>query len=298
MSAVLSTVPHKRERRTRARLDQLDAQILDVLAVDHPQSVRHVFYRMTDPRLPEPVEKSDKGYRHVQYRCAQLRRDGKLPYAWIADATRRGHFTFTYSDKADFLRQVAGLYRGHLWEQTPYICELWVESRSLAGVVQGLCRELAVDLYPCGGFSSMTFAYEAAQGINETADGREVRIFYVGDYDPAGVIIDVALERELRAHLRPDIDMSFERLGITREQIERLDLPTKPRKDADRRALHVEATVEAEAMPAADMRALIRGRIEALLPPGALEAVRETEESERLGLESLARALQAQEHQP
>jgi hypothetical protein len=32
-----------------------------VLAADHPQSVRHCFYRMTDPRLPEPVEKSDRG---------------------------------------------------------------------------------------------------------------------------------------------------------------------------------------------------------------------------------------------
>ena len=42
----------KRERRTRARVDQLDAQIIAVLKEDHPQSVRHVFYRMTDPRLP------------------------------------------------------------------------------------------------------------------------------------------------------------------------------------------------------------------------------------------------------
>jgi hypothetical protein len=42
----------KRARRTRERIEQLDAQILDVLREDHPQSVRHVFYRMTDPRLP------------------------------------------------------------------------------------------------------------------------------------------------------------------------------------------------------------------------------------------------------
>lgn len=52
----------KRRRRTRAEVDALDKQILDVLAGDHPQSVRHVFYRMTDPRLPEPVEKSERAY--------------------------------------------------------------------------------------------------------------------------------------------------------------------------------------------------------------------------------------------
>ena len=34
---------------------------MDVLSVDHPQSVRHVFYRMTDPRLPVPIAKTDQG---------------------------------------------------------------------------------------------------------------------------------------------------------------------------------------------------------------------------------------------
>ncbi|MBE0591199.1 MAG: hypothetical protein IH616_02215, partial [Gemmatimonadales bacterium] len=83
----------KRARRTRERVEQLDAQIIAVLSEDHPQSVRHVFYRMTDPRLAEPVEKSDRGYRHVQDRCVKLRRAGQIPYPWIADMSRRGYFT-------------------------------------------------------------------------------------------------------------------------------------------------------------------------------------------------------------
>ena len=101
----------KRERRTNAALHQLDQQIIDVLVEDHPQSVRHVFYRMTNPRLPEPVEKSERGYRHVQDRIVKLRRTGRLPFSWIADATRRGYHTPTYSDSSDFLRRMSGLYR-------------------------------------------------------------------------------------------------------------------------------------------------------------------------------------------
>ena len=30
-------------------------------------------------------------------------------------------------------------------------------------------------------------------------------VFYIGDYDPAGVLIDVGIERELRLHLRPEL---------------------------------------------------------------------------------------------
>jgi hypothetical protein len=257
----------KRERRTKARVEQLDNQIIEVLRQDHPQSIRHVFYRMTDPRLSEPVEKSDRGYRHVQHRLCELRTAGKVPYGWITDTTRRGYFVNTYRDGGDFLHSIAGLYRADLWNQTGYYVEVWVESRSIAGVIQGDCRELAVSLYPAGGFTSWTLAYEAAENINEEHDGRQVVIFYIGDYDPAGVLIDVSIEEELRKHLNPDVDLHFERIGITPEQIIKYGLPGKPRKESDKRSLHITETVEAEALPAHLMRELVRGRIEELLPP-------------------------------
>jgi hypothetical protein len=282
----------KRERRTRERLEQLDAQILEVLGVDHPQSVRHVFYRMTDPRLPEPVEKSERGYRHVQERCVRLRRSGRLPYGWITDSTRRGYFTPTYSTGADFVRALAGHYRADLWQDSPWYCEVWCESRSIAGVIETDCRDLAVSLYPAGGFSSITLAYEAASYIAAERGGKPVQIYYIGDYDPAGVLIDVSLEEELRRHLGDEVKLDFERLAITEAQIELHDLPRKPRKMTDRRALHIESTVEAEAMPAHLLRGMLREAIEALLPANALAVAKVAEESEREHIERMATLLE------
>ena len=282
------TIKSPRTRRTAAAVAQLDAQIMAVLREDHPQSVRHIFYRMTDPRLPEPVEKSDRGYRHVQSRCVALRRDGTLPYGWLTDTGRMGYFTNTFTGRADFIRRVAGMYRADLWADAECKAEVWCESRSIAGVILADCQELAVSLYPCGGFTSITFAHDAAQAMNEGADGRETVIFYIGDYDPAGVLIDVALERELRTHLHPDVRMRFGRLAITREQVEEYDLPRKPRKQGDRRALHIDCAVEAEAMPATILRGLLRREIEALLPPNALRVAKLAEQSEREGLQLLA----------
>jgi hypothetical protein len=288
----------QRERRTRSRVEQLDQQILDVLTEDHPQSVRHAFYRMTDPRLPEPVEKSDRGYRHVQRRVLELRRTGRLPYGWISDATRRGYHTPTYGSGADFLRSVKGLYRADLWENTGLHVEVWVESRSLAGVVQDDCEELAVSLYPAAGFASATLPYEAVEAVTaEHRDGSVLWvIFYIGDYDPAGVLIDKAIERELRQHINAlgdgRIHLTFQRIGITEEQVMIYDLPTKPRKEGDRRAQHVAFTVEAEAMPAHTMRQLLRDRIEALLPEGALAAAKVVEEEERKAISIAALAIE------
>ncbi len=270
----------KRSRRTHARVSRLDAQIIAALDADNPQSVRHVFYLMTDPRLAEAVEKSDRGYRHVQDRCLKLRRSGAVPYGWISDTSRQAYFTPTYGGTADFLKRVSGLYRGQLWErpEVAFFCEVWCESRSLAGTLLPLCKEMAVPLYPAGGFSSASFIYDAAQGLNEK--GATI-VFYVGDYDPAGVLIDRSIEQGLREHLNPGVVLRFERVAITPEQIVAYDLPTKPRKTTDRRALHTERTVEAEAMPAGMMRQLLRDRIEALLPEGLLASVKLAEKSER-----------------
>ena len=110
----------------------------------------------------------------------------------------------------------------------------------------------------------------------------------MGDYDPAGVLIDVALQRELREHLSGDIELDFRRIGINEEQVELYDLPTKPRKDGDKRSQHVTYSVEAEAMPARDLRGILRLEVESLLPENALDVAKVAEQSERKHLDNMA----------
>jgi len=268
-----------RNRLTSDEYAALDAQIYCALAADYPQCVRNVFYQMSSPRLPVVTPKTEAGAKMIGRRLVNLRRAGKVPYGWVTDATRRGYHTNTYADGADFLRRVKGLYRADLWKDAGCHCEVWVESRSIAGVVQDDCEELAVSLYPAGGFTSLSLPYQAAEFLNSqhAVDPRPITIFYIGDYDPAGVLIDRKIESELRQHLHAEIDLNFQRIGITREQVEEFDLPTKPRKIGDKRSPEVAFTVEAEAMPAGQLRQLLRDHIEALLPPHALKIAKVAE---------------------
>ncbi len=128
-----------RTRRTRAQMGQLAAQMVGVLEDDHPQSARHVFYRMTDPRLPEPVAKSERGYTTVQRLLVQMRRTGIVPYAWVRDAGRFGYFPEAWSSPADAVAATAKLYRRSYWASAPVYVEVWCESRSLAGVISADC---------------------------------------------------------------------------------------------------------------------------------------------------------------
>ena len=271
---------------TNVERELLDEQILEVLRQDRPQSVRHIFYRITNPNLEAPVAKSEKGYLKVQRRCLALRRSGRLPYSWIIDMSRSGYHVDTFSGVSDFINRVRSLYRADLWNEDLPHAEVWCESRSIASVLVRDCRELAISLYPSSGYASASFAYAAAQGI-DSHERDWAQVFYVGDFDPAVLTIDKSIEAELRKHLTTPLQ--FERLAINEEQIREYDLPGKPRKATDRLRSDILETVEAEALPAHILRRIVRDSVENLLPAGALAAAKLVEREERKTLLQLVK---------
>ena len=275
----------ERRRSTKAEMQQLHDQIFDLLAAEHPQSLRHVFYRMTDTTLVQPIEKTERGYNQVKRACAKLRQNETVPYSWIVDMTRRGYHVTEYANPGAFLTNMAGLYRGELWTPDLPHVEVWVESRSIASIVQTDCRELAVSLYPAGGYSSLSLIHSAAEEIANRARSRVV-VYYVGDLDIDGQLIDKSIEAGLRSHL--SIPLEIVRLGINEDQIVKYGLPTKPPKSTDKRRSDLKVTVEAETMPAGIMRKLVRDAVESHLPAGQLAAVKVAEKAERIGLHMLS----------
>ncbi len=294
MNSIYCASTIKRRRRTKEEMLSLDKEIIAALREHHPCSVRQVFYLMTNPHLAAYVEKSEGGYRDIQSRCLKLRRTGRIPYSWISDFSRHAYHTNTFKDASEFVTSMAWQYRADLWRDAESVCEVWVESRSIASCLIDLCEQYAVGLYPCGGFSSVSFIYAAAEDLNDRELEKPVVILFVGDHDQAGHLIDKALERELRGHLNPKIELDFRRIGINEDQIAQYNLPTKPRKLGDKRSPHVSVTVEAEAMPATILRELLEREILTLLPPLALEIAKISEESEQAHLRKMASLLKRQ----
>ena len=119
-----------------------------------------------------------------------------------------------------------------------------------------------IGLYPARGYPSKTFLYACAEDIN-LAD-KPTFIYYFGDHDPSGLNIEETIEAGLRRYA-PDALIHFERLAVTAVQIERMELPTRPTKATDTRAVgFVGGSVEVEAIPPDELRAMCR---EAILQP-------------------------------
>jgi hypothetical protein len=285
ISDVYGTSAVKRYRRTNGELAELDAAIYETAEAERPVSVRGVFYRVMSCGL---VPKSEtQGYKVVQRRTLKLRRSGDLPYDWITDGSRLRLKPQTWRSAEGALTLTAESYRRALWADQPVHVEVWAEKDAIRGAILPVTSQYDVPLMIAKGFASDTFLYETAAEISD--EGKPAIIYQLGDHDPAGVAAWVDIQRKLRSFVRSDIELTFERIAVTPEQIVELDLPTRPTKKSDSRAAKfVGDSVEVDAIPTPTLRQIVADAIERWIDPEALRLTQIAERSEREILEHIA----------
>jgi hypothetical protein len=266
------------------------AAFLVAYAAEHgPVTVRQLYYVAEVHEVPG-ITKSEGDYDKVQRQVLKLRRDKRMPYSAIADATRWMRKPATYDSVYDALSETAALYRRNIWSEHPEHVEIWVEKDALAGVIYPVTSEYGVPLMVSRGFSSETFAFEAAQSY--AADGRPVHVYHLGDFDRSGVAAAEDLRRKLTGFAgQAGVKVHFTRLAVTPEQIAEWSLPTRTPKRtsaADRRWPY-EYACELDAIQPDTLRALVRDTIRKHMPDDCLRTAQVAEESERELLRIFAR---------
>ncbi|HZA30295.1 MAG TPA: hypothetical protein VE462_02115 [Propionibacteriaceae bacterium] len=280
---IYGTSAVKRVRRTRNKIAELDQAILEVCEIDHPLSVRGVFYRVMSAGV---VEKSEKAYAAVQREVLKLRRSGRLPYQWIADGTRWHIKQPSWNTVEDALSDAAASYRRALWQDQGVYLEIWSEKEAISSIVSPITEAWDVPLMVARGFASESFLWTTASTIRR--QGEPTVIYQLGDHDPSGLAAWKHVQTNLR-EFAPEVDMHFERLAVTKSQISEYNLPTRPTKTTDSRARNFEGeSVEIDAIPTAILRPLVENAITSWIDPTALAANRMVEESERQGLLAMA----------
>jgi hypothetical protein len=242
-----------------------------------PCTVRQVFYQAT---VRDLVEKTEAGYAKVQRMLADLRRDGALPWSWIADNTRWMRKPRTYDRLQDAVEATARNYRRALWSDAETYVEIWLEKDALAGVLYPVTQNWDLPLMVSRGYASLTFLYESAEAIRD-AD-RPAYLYHFGDFDPSGQNAAEKIESTLR-EMAPEAEIHFERVAVTPMQIEMLGLPTRPTKATDTRAKRWTGgdSVELDAIDANILRDLCESTIHRHIDFNQLSVIEEAERSER-----------------
>jgi hypothetical protein len=268
--------PIKRSRSTKAEVVARREALLAIVDAGQPMTVRQVFYQAT---VRDLVEKAESGYTKVQTDLTLMRRDGSLPYNWLADNRRWQLKRNTFDSVQQALKDTAALYRKNLWLNADSYVEIWIEKDALAGVISDVTEQFDVPLMVARGYASLSFLYSAAEHINDL--NVPAYIYHLGDFDPSGVNAAQKIEETLR-ELAPDAEIYFERLAVTREQIRSWNLPKRPTKQSDTRAKGFgKISVELDAIDPNNLRDLVQTAIEQHLPPEQYEVLKVAEESER-----------------
>lgn len=214
----------------------------------------------------------------------QLREAGAIPWEDIADETR------SLSDFTGYRSMAAGAL-AHLnavrldpWgdDGAPLIL---CESRSLAGVLDGLAAQYRCLIAPTNGQAGGFLRTKVGPLVE---DGSAGRVLYLGDWDHRGGLIEGNTRRVLEEYA-PWLD--WERVALTDAQVQEHQLPVIHKTDRAYRPPRTYPAVETEALGQRLIVGLLRARLDALLPR-SLADVQERERAER---EALRRRLEAVE---
>jgi hypothetical protein len=290
-AAVYEACSIKRPRRTRAEIGDIKAAIKAILEADHPMTVRQVFYQLVVRNI---IEKTEEQYQGTVIRLlTEMRMAGTIRFNWIVDESRRRIVNRTYNSIADAARDTARFYRRNTLRECAYYVEIWSEKEALAGVIRDAADVYDVPVLVSKGMPSLTQLYGTACYIqNAFCGGKESFIYQFGDHDPSGVIIPKTIECRLnelckKLHCPPP---RFERVALTKEQIAEFNLPTRPTKREGNRHAHkfMGDSVELDALPASELRSMVREVIERHISKHDLRILRTAEDSERELLEAWA----------
>ncbi len=276
-----------RKRRTNAEMNGLRDTIMQICEKNQPLSVRQLFYLLT---TGGHIEKTEPEYKRVIATSAELRVSGELPFGWIRDDSRRRMQLTLHKSPALALQLLADTYAYDVQSTQPTRLEIWCEKETLSGVLWRICAEYRIDLLPCKGMPSLTYRYEAAVTANK--DGRPFQVLYIGDSDPTGELIDPTIDKFMNEHLKTEW-LGIKRIAVTDEQRHKLNLPTRPPKEAGERAgRHADiGCVEVEAIPPDTLRQILRNEIESCLDGEALERARLVDDAQRQTIAGMVETL-------
>ena len=287
--------PAKRGRPLAASTLQVREAVLDLVEQRDRMTVRGIFYALTTTHV---VPKTEAGYRKVQTQVLALRREGLLPWSFVADGTRWVRQVTTYDSTEEALNDVARLYRRDLWRSQDVRVELWLEKDALADLIWPTVNQWGVPLLVSRGTSSATFLHNAAQEAEVAflADGRRTVVLALYDHDAGG-------ERAFRTVVRgmaeyaPVSRPSVKLLGLTAEQVDAWKLPTRPAKAKDPEAKRWgdRPAVELDAISPDQLRQLVDDAILERVDTHAWNVAAEYETAERQGLMTLAELVRDEE---
>ena len=281
----------KPNKNTRPLIERAAAIVDEYAAQGLRVTIRQLYYQHVARGLLPPGEAS---YDAVAEWMKVGRVYGIADWNGIEDRGRELHRLSTWDTPSSIIQSAAASYRLDPWEDQPRYVEVWCEKDAMAGILQPVCDSLRVAFHATRGFDSVSELHDAAERLRAVeADGRRARIFYLGDHDPAGMLIPKKVRSYLYMFMESDDWPDVQRLALTREQIERYNpVPFQANPKDNNAPGYIEAhgrdCWELDALEPGIVETMVREAVNRLVDRDAWDATMEREADDRAWLSALA----------
>ena len=252
-------------------------EAVEILTAEHPMTLRQCFYRLVSREI---IKNNKPDYQMLSRILTKARNDERVDFAWIADRSRPTYAPCVFDNPAAYAETVKRIYRKDYWKTQSRYVEIWTEKDSVTGSIEDVTDELGVTIRVGRGYSSTTRAHEIAQHFRSMLNqGKYIRVFYLGDFDPDGEVIEQDIARRINGYIAKSYAsesawasighsgehhfFQIERLAIDGDDIEEFNLPPLRVKDTSAnskafRRKHGNKCVELDALPVSELRDRIR----------------------------------------
>lgn len=197
----------------------------------HLMTVRQVYYQLVHRNwIPNRVTE----YQRLVGILTDARMAGLVSWTAFEDRNRQLKGVHTVDGPPQAIKQMMEGYALDLWANQDWRPEVWIEKKSLEGVISNICNRLRVDFFATAGYSSVTETWQAGQRFSDyIAKGQRPMIFYLGDHDPSGL--------DMTRHVRETVStfvgqpIYVQRIALNMDQIEEGGYPENPVKMSDSR---------------------------------------------------------------
>jgi len=237
--------------RRQKQQDTLDAAYEIASEYNGNLTVRQLYYQCVARGY---IPNSQESYKRLVSILTDARLSGDFPFEWLLDRTREsrpGHFTADQVSVTAALNSAAAdlrkapeswIWRDRWLGQTTHV-SVWVEKEALAGVFEEPCEDLGVAWFVLRGYSSLSalsqWVDHVSEAVTRSTSIERAVVLYFGDHDPDGWEIPRSAERNIEAIARvrgiwlPEV--TFERIALVRDQIDRYNPPPSPAKETSSR---------------------------------------------------------------
>lgn len=271
---------------------ELLAKVISIVeeyqAQGYRMTLRQLYYQLVARDI---IPNKLAEYGRLSRLLTDARMYGLIDWEFIEDRVRVRKMEGEWHDIPDLIDSALYSYRRERWNNQDYYIEVIVEKNALMGVLEPICNEYHVSIFPNVGYGSTTVIHELAQRmIQHENSGKKCILLYFGDHDPSGEDMVRDIQNRLDIFYA---SVEVKKVALTMEQINEYNPPPNPAKMTDPRAneyvdKHGSSSWELDALPPNVLVQLLRDSIEEYIDMDKYNAVKALEQVEKKKLRELA----------